>query len=130
MVNLQPICTFSGAVIHGQGKGHTVGMPTANLPCPPGKNHPPFGVYASLVQVEKREYVGVTNVGSRPSVTSDPEPTVETLLLGFQGDLYGKEIAVTLYAFLRPIQKMASLEEVKSQVQKDGERALALLGNR
>lgn len=127
---MQPIYQLSGIVAHGQSKGHTVGMPTANLPCPPDAQHPPFGVYASRVTVEDGKiYLGVTNIGPRPSVDSDPQPTVETLLLDFDGNLYGKKITVALYCFLRPTVKMASLEEVKAQVEKDAEQARKLMKN-
>ncbi len=127
---MEPMYRLSGIVAHGQSKGHTVGMPTANLPCPPGDRHPPFGVYASQVTVDNGQtYLGVTNVGPRPSVDSNPQPTVETMLLDFDGDLYGRRITVTLYHFLRPTVKMASLEEVKAQVEKDAARARKLMGN-
>ncbi len=128
---MRPIYQLSGIVAHGRSKGHTVGMPTANLPCPEGKAHPPFGVYSATVTVEdgpdKKTYLGVTNVGPRPSVDSDPRPTVETLLLDFHGDLYGKKITVSLFHFLRPTIKMASLEEVKAQVEKDAEESRKLM---
>lgn len=130
---MHPIYQLSGIVAHGQSKGHTVGMPTANLPLPPGEEHPSFGVYSATVTVEdgpdKKTYLGVTNVGLRPSVDSDPRPTVETLLLDFDGDLYGKKITVSLYHFLRPTVKMASLEEVKAQVEKDAQEARRLMKN-
>lgn len=124
---MQPIYQLSGIVAHGRSKGHTVGMPTANLPCPQGQAHPPFGVYTAKVTVEGKTYLGVTNIGLRPSVDSDPQPTVETLLLDFDGDLYGKTITVALYHFLRPTIKMASLEDVKKQVEKDAEAARKLM---
>ena len=129
---MEPIFQLTGHVAHGRGKGHTVGMPTANLPCPPGSACPPFGVYASRVTVEdetgRKAYLGVTNVGLRPSVDSDPRPTVETMLLDFDGNLYGREITVALHHFLRPTMKMASLEEVKAQVAKDAEQTRKLMG--
>lgn len=128
---MEPLYQLSGIVAHGRSKGHTVGMPTANLPCPQGEAHPPFGVYAAAVTVEdgtkKKTYLGVTNVGLRPSVDSDPQPTVETMLLDFDGNLYGKRIIVSLYHFLRPTVKMASLEEVKAQVEKDAQEARKLM---
>ncbi len=119
MRNERPLYVLSGPVIHGEGNGRTVGMPTANLPVPPGAALPPFGVYAGLVTVEGREYLGVTNVGLRPTLTADPVPTVETFLPDFSGDLYGREITVSLYRFLRPTRKMASLREVEAQVERD-----------
>ena len=118
-----PLYKLTGTVVHGLGNGHTVGMPTANLPCPAGDQHPPFGVYASIVEVDGMRYIGVTNVGSRPSVDSSPTPTVETWLLDYTGNLYGKQITVGLMRFLRPTVKMESLQAVREQVQKDAEAA-------
>ena len=125
-----PLWEYTGEVIHGRGNGHTVGMPTANLPCPEGKPHPPFGVYASVVKVDGREYMGVTNVGTRPSVDSDARPTIETWLLDFSGDLYGHTISVRLMAFLRPTVRMHSLGEVKEQVKRDADAARRILASR
>ena len=116
---MEPLYQLSGRVIHGRGNGHTVGMPTANLPCP---------VYASLVNVDGADHLGVTNVGLRPSVDQSPCPTVETWLPDYSGSLYGREITVRLYHFLRPTVKMASLEAVMAQVKKDAQAARELLG--
>ena len=125
---MEPLYQLSGRVIHGRGNGHTVGMPTANLPCPEGEALPPFGVYASLVNVDGADHLGVTNVGLRPSVDQSPCPTVETWLPDYSGSLYGREITVRLYHFLRPTVKMASLKAVMAQVKKDAQAARELLG--
>ena len=127
MQKQHPLYELSGPVIHGRGNGRTVGMPTANLALPPGAEQPPFGVYAARVRVGDREYLGVTNVGLRPTLTADPVPTVETFLPGFSGDLYGRGITVFLLAFLRPTRKMASLREVEAQVERDVAQARRLL---
>lgn len=124
---MEPIFQLTGQVVHGQGNGHTVGMPTANLPCPEGAALPPFGVYASLVAVDGADFLGVTNVGLRPSVDDSLRPTVETWLPDYSGSLYGREITLRLYYFLRPTVKMASLEDVKAQVSKDALAARRLL---
>ena len=119
---------MSGRVIHGQGNGRKVQMPTANLSIAPGSVLPPFGVYAARVRVQGGEYLGVTNVGLRPTLTQEEAPTVETYLLDFQGDLYGQEMDLFLYAFLRPTRKMASLKAVKAQVEADARETKRLLG--
>lgn len=119
--------TIRGPVIHGRHKGTAVGMPTANLTPPPDRPLPPFGVYAARVHIGSAVYIGVTNVGCRPTVDDVPVPTVETYILDFSGDLYGREITVELTAFLRPIRKMASLADVKAQVDVDSRRARKLL---
>ena len=114
-----PLCRLRGTVVHGKGKGHTVGMPTANLQPSPGQTLPEEGVYAALAEVEGQTYRAVTNVGTRPSVDSDNRQTVESLLLGYTGDLYGKEMELAFYRRLRGIQKFPSLQAVKDQVDAD-----------
>ncbi len=118
---------LTGTIVHGKGLGRTVGMPTANLQWDAGSVLPETGVYASLLEVDGQMYLGVTNVGARPSVDGDPTPTVETFLLDFNGDLYNRRVRLWLKAYLRPVRKMASLDEVRMQVQADGRRAEKLL---
>ena len=115
----EPLCRLTGTVVHGKGKGRTVGMPTANLQPDPGQALPPEGVYAAMAAVEGAAYRAVTNVGTRPSVDSDRRETVESLLLGYAGDLYGKEMELTLYRRLRGIRKFPALQAVKDQVDAD-----------
>ncbi len=110
---------LSGRVVHGQAKGRTVGMPTANLSIGPGETLPPFGVYAVWAVVDGQKYRGVTNVGLRPTVTDAGLPTVETYLMDFDGDLCGRDMTLYFCAFLRPTRKMASLREVEQQVEQD-----------
>ncbi len=119
--------TLCGRVIHGQGNGRTVGMPTANLAVSPEETLPPFGVYAVRALVDGKEYRGVTNVGLRPTVSSGLAPTVETFLMDYAGDLYGREMTLHFRAFLRPTRKMASLQEVEAQVEKDIQAARIIL---
>ncbi len=118
---------LTGTIVHGKGLGHTVGMPTANLRCDEGCELPEAGVYASLLEVDGQTHFGVTNVGARPSVDSDPTPTVETFLLHFDGNLYGRRVCLRLEAYLRPVRKMASLDEVRAQVRTDSRRAEEIL---
>ena len=84
-----------------------------------GQVLPEEGVYAALAEVEGQTYRAVTNVGTRPSVDSDSRQTVESLLLGYTGDLYGKEMELAFYRRLRGIQKFPSLQAVKEQVDRD-----------
>lgn len=120
-----PIC-LTGTVIHGKAKGRTVGMPTANLSVPEGMKLPKTGVYASRVRIGEEIFLGVTNVGTRPSVDDREEITIETLILDFDRDIYEQEIAVELHAYLRPIKRMESLKAVQLQVEKDSLRVREL----
>ena len=124
---MQPICTLRGRVIHGQGKGAGAGMPTANLPVGPEAQAIEHGVYASIVTLRGQSYVGVTNVGLRPSVDADARVSVETYIEAFSKDIYGEEMTLELFVYLRPTYRMASLTQVHAQVEKDALRARELL---
>ncbi len=111
-----------GRIVHGQGLGRTVGMPTANL-CVEGQKLPMPGVYATRIRLGEKVFGSVTNIGNRPTVDDDCEVTVETFILDFEGDIYGETVELEVLRFLRPIQKFSCLEEVWAQVQKDIEEA-------
>lgn len=109
---------LTGRVISGRRLGRTLGIPTANLRLPEGTAALRHGVYACKAQVDGKTYLAVTNIGDRPTVGGH-HVTVEPWLLDFDGDLYGRELTLAFYAFLRPEQKFASLEELKAEVQKN-----------
>ena len=111
---------LSGVVVSGRKLGRTIGIPTANLQVPAGVILPPRGVYACKVIAEGKEYTAVTNVGSRPTVGGH-HVTVEPWILDFEGDLYGKQISVAFYKFLRPEKKFDSLEQLQVEIQKNAE---------
>ena len=110
---------MSGTVIHGKGRGKTVGMPTINLSIPPNKKRPPEGVYATITHIDGMAYQGVTNIGRRPSVDTDDTVTIETFLFDFRRDIYGQKISLDVYTLIRDIIRFDGLEAVKAQVQKD-----------
>ena len=112
-------CRVTGPVVHGKAKGRTVGMPTANLEVEAEALLPALGVYATLVHIGERTYMGVTNVGTRPSVDNEERITVETLILDFDEDIYDQVLTVEFYRYIRPIKKMESLEAVRLQVERD-----------
>lgn len=111
-----------GEVIHGKALGRTVGMPTANLSVPEEKMKPKHGVYATLSKFDDRTYKGLTNIGRRPSVDDYNYTTVETYLLNFSQDIYGKKIKVEVHDYIRGVVKFNNLKEVKEQVEKDIEK--------
>ncbi len=108
-----------GEVMHGKALGRTVGMPTANLGAPENKIYPPSGVYGTAVTVEEEKYKAMTNIGKRPSVDDFDYVTIEAFLLDFSRDIYGKEIILEVYKFVRGVIKFDNLAEVQKQVQKD-----------
>ena len=109
---------LTGRVISGRQLGRTIGVPTANLSLPKGVVCPQYGVYACKAHVENSEYLAVTNIGTRPTVEGD-HVTVEAFLLDFAGDLYGKNICLHFYEFLRPEKKFDSLEDLQAEIQKN-----------
>ncbi|MCB7512901.1 MAG: bifunctional riboflavin kinase/FAD synthetase [Clostridiales bacterium] len=113
-----PHC-LSHTVEHGKRLGSSIGIPTVNLTVPPHVLTPAHGVYATRVQIGKASYMGVTNVGIRPTVDHSTHVTVETFILDFNGDLYGQTLRVDFYKRLRDERKFASLDELKIQIQRD-----------
>jgi len=109
---------LSGVVIRGRQLGRTIGIPTANIALPDDVVVPKFGVYACKAVAEGREYLAVTNIGTRPTVEGH-HVTVEPWLLDFDGNLYGKTVTLQFYKFLRPEQKFDSLEALREQIQRD-----------
>lgn len=120
---------IAGTVVEGKQLGRTIGIPTANLLLPEAVVCPRFGVYACKASVDGKEYLAVTNVGVRPTV-SGSGITVEPWLLDFEGDLYGKTVELAFYAFLRPEKKFASLEELQAEIRKNGEETRKFFGKK
>lgn len=118
---------MNGKVIPGKANGRKVDMRTANLAPDDIKLLPPEGVYASTVRIEgmPNQYYALTNIGRNPTLGDHNELRVETHVLDFSGDLYDRMITVRIYQRLRDEHKFANLEEVKAQVMKDKEKAIA-----
>jgi riboflavin kinase/FMN adenylyltransferase len=102
-------------VVHGKALGRKLGVPTANLRLPEGLAVPKFGVYACSCLIDGVRYPAVTNLGTRPTVEGG-NITVEPWILDYSGDLYGREITIEFFKFLRPEQKFPSLEALQSEI--------------
>ena len=111
-----------GEVVYGKALGRTVGMPTVNLSVEDYKLKPPSGVYASLTNIDGEVCRGLTNVGKRPSVDDFNLITIETFLLDFSREIYGKKLIIEIYLYIRGVVKFDNLEQVMQQVQKDLEK--------
>ncbi len=118
--------TLADTVHSGYHLGRKLGTPTINMFFPHGVVVPRHGVYASKVFLESGEnYIAVTNVGVRPTVSSDDRVSVESHLLDYSGNLYGRQARVEFYAFLRAEQKFESFEALSGQIRRDAEAAKA-----
>ncbi len=114
---------MQGEVVHGKATGRKHGMPTANLGVAPNKIFPPHGVYGTLSHMDGKYYRGMTNIGLRPSDDDIPIPTVETFLLNFDQDIYGRQVILEVFVYIRGVKKFAGgLDEVRKQIDKDIEQ--------
>ena len=111
--------SVNGCVGHGSKLGRTIGMPTANLTPEEDKLLPPNGVYYSRVMMDGKEYRAISNLGCKPTVNDGSLVGLETYLYDFEGDIYGREIAVELMSFRRPEMKFDSVDSLKAQMEAD-----------
>lgn len=121
---------ITGEVVHGRKLGRTIGMPTINMALPKEKLLPPNGVYASITEIDGKEYQGVTNIGVKPTVGAEEQRLAETYIFDYRGNLYGRVLKVSLYAYERPEKKFASVEELKQQMERDKEFGKGYFGKR
>ena len=113
-------------VRHGQGLGRTLGFPTINQIFPDGFIQPRYGIYITRVQVNGAWYPGATGLGTRPTVNlTGKNPTCETFIPGFAGDLYGAAPALEFYEYLAPSRKFPSVEALRACVQDAAAKAAA-----
>jgi riboflavin kinase/FMN adenylyltransferase len=117
--------TVSGKVVKGFQRGRGIGFPTANL-SPRADVLLPNGVYAVMVNDGEQEMPGVANIGLNPTFGVNKR-TLEVHLFNFSGDLYGRRLSVGFVERLRGEQKFPSVEELVMQIQKDVDRARAIL---
>lgn len=113
---------ISGKVEQGNKIGRTLGFPTANIKVDKYKLLPLFGVYATEVRIEDKEYKGITNIGNRPTINGS-QVTIEVNIFNYTGDLYGKKIKISLIDFIREEKKFQDLDELKKQIAIDIEKA-------
>jgi len=118
--------SLSGKVVHGDKRGRTLGFPTANIEFSDNSLLvPPTGVYFVEVEINKRFYKGVMNIGNRPSFAnaSDTEENATTInevhILNFNELIYDKEIEISFIDRIRDEKKFYTIEELKEQIRKD-----------
>jgi riboflavin kinase/FMN adenylyltransferase len=111
-----------GQVVEGRKRGREIGFPTANLRTD-NELVPPHGVYATTLTVEGVAHASITNVGLRPTFGETLETTIETHVLGFTGDLYGRQVRLGFVQRLRDERKFEDVDALKAQIDADVRRA-------
>ena len=104
-----------GRVERGSERGHKLGFPTANLH-PHNRVIPRNGVYVTGTLIDGQWRRSVTNVGLRPTFADATEPSVETFVMNWDGDLYGDVVRVRFLYRLRDERKFSSVDELKTQI--------------
>ena len=116
--------TLTNQVAHGKKiGGSTLGFPTVNLRIPEKVIIPAYGVYATRVWFDGQCRQAVTNVGVRPTVKdNDCRVTVEGFILDFDGDLYGHQVRMEFYKYLRSEQKFPSFQALSEEIQRNAQQ--------
>ena len=118
--------TLQDTVHSGYHLGTKLGAPTINMDFPEGVIVPRHGVYAARVFLEDgSSHIAVANVGVRPTVSDGTRVNVESHLLAFTGNLYGRQVRVEFYKFLRDEKKFDDYEELSRQIHLDADAARA-----
>lgn len=110
--------TIEGEVIHAKQLGRTLGYPTANLKLEENMIIPKRGIYATKVYIENEVYIGATNIGYNPTVNGE-KMSIETNILQFDKDIYGKTIKLEFLERIRDEKKFKDLNELKIQLKMD-----------
>jgi len=119
---------LQGPVVHGKQLGRTIGFPTLNVQVPEECLFPRKGVYCgyAAIEGEKGLYSCISNIGTKPTVNGTVL-CLESYLLGYAGDAYGRQARIDFRHFLRPEQKFDSLDALKAQITADKEAAVHFL---
>jgi len=117
-----------GTAVRGDGRGRTIGFPTANL-CTENELLPPHGVYATTATIDGVVRPSVTNIGVRPTVDRSGRTTIETHIFDVDRDLYGATIRVGFVLRLRDERAFDSVDALRDQIAADCDRARVLFGH-
>lgn len=117
---------IEGKVIAGEHRGSTIGFPTANLGVDAGLIVPGKGVYTARTVIDGNIFTSVVNIGSKPTFHEEYPVSIETFILNFSGNIYGKHLRLFLLNKLRDEQKFNGIEELISQIKNDCQQALRI----
>ena len=112
---------LTDSVRTGYRLGRKLGAPTINMAFQPGVLVPAYGVYAGRLRIEGEDVDrwAVTNIGVRPTVSDGERVSVESYILDYSGNLYGRRVHLELLDFLRPERKFADTDALKAQIARD-----------
>ena len=122
--------SFYGKVEKGAGIGTALGYPTANVELRDEKFIPKCGVYSAKVIINSKSYTGILNIGANPSINTLTKPRLEVNIFDFNEDIYGLNIKIEIYHFIREEIKFSSKEELACQIEKDRKYCINLLGEK
>jgi riboflavin kinase / FMN adenylyltransferase len=122
--------SISGEVVHGDARGRTIGMRTANIQTEPERLLPEIGVYATFAWVKDERFASVTNIGLRPTFEDQPvQARIETHIMGLDADLYGSSLRLEFVERLRGEKQFANAEELIRQIHGDIQSAEEIFQN-
>ena len=113
---------IDGDVVEGRRRGREIGFPTANLRTM-NELLPPNGVYATTMTIDGVVRPGITNIGVRPTFGDTAEATIETFVMGYSGDLYGRAVRLGFVLRLRDERKFEDVDALRAQIEADQRRA-------
>ena len=110
----------SGIVVDGDKRGRTIGFPTANIELSPDYLSPPLGVYAVKIMVRGKWYIGVCNIGVKPTFKAENTiPSIEVHIINFNENIYGEMVTIEWYSRIRSEKKFSGVTELIEQIGKD-----------
>jgi riboflavin kinase/FMN adenylyltransferase len=123
--------SLHGPVVHGDGRGRSIGIPTANIDYPRNKVIPSNGIYACWAYLDGVKYRTMTNIGTNPTFTPDKQTSnVEAYLLDFDRDIYDQDIKVEFVKRLRDEVKFSSVDALLAQIRLDVQQGRELLAEK
>ena len=110
---------LTGNVVKGRKIGRTINFPTANIYIEEKyKLIPKIGIYITRTSIDNKTYYGITSIGTNPTVNGESK-TIETHILDFQGDLYGKRLEIAFLKYIRAEEKFDSVQELQTAIEQD-----------
>jgi riboflavin kinase/FMN adenylyltransferase len=118
---------LDGVVIKGQGRGRKIGFPTANVQISPEVIIPKQGVYATRTHYKGMTYNSVTNIGFNPTFNDGTQIHIETNLFDFDNDIYGENLEIDFYQYIRGERKFPTVNDLIAQIKQDVDSSKAIL---